>query len=59
MPAGIPVATFAIGKAGATNAALFAAAMLATSDAGVAKALAKFRGSQTEKVLANPDPRKG
>ena len=59
MPAGIPVATFAIGKAGATNAALFAAAMLATSEAGVAKALAKFRGSQTEKVLANPDPRKG
>ena len=58
MPAGIPVATFAIGKAGATNAALFAAAILATSDAAVAKALENFRDEQTRHVLANPDPRK-
>jgi len=47
MPAGIPVATFAIGKAGATNAALFAAAMLANESAAVAKALAAFRTQQT------------
>ncbi|HEY2396321.1 MAG TPA: 5-(carboxyamino)imidazole ribonucleotide mutase [Rudaea sp.] len=59
MPAGIPVATFAIGKAGAINAALFAAAMLAREDAAVAKALAQYRAAQTERVLSNPDPRKG
>ncbi len=59
MPAGIPVATFAIGKAGAINAALFAAAILALEDAAIAKALAKFRTAQTERVLSNPDPRKG
>ena len=58
MPAGVPVATFAIGKAGATNAALFAAALLATTNAKVAAALAEFREAQTEKVLSNPDPRK-
>jgi 5-(carboxyamino)imidazole ribonucleotide mutase len=58
MPAGVPVATFAIGKAGATNAALFAAAILAAGDAKVAAALAKFRATQTEQVLAKPDPRK-
>ena len=58
MPAGVPVATFAIGKAGATNAALFAAALLANSDEKVGKALAKFRSGQTGHVLANPDPRK-
>jgi 5-(carboxyamino)imidazole ribonucleotide mutase len=58
MPAGVPVATFAIGKAGATNAALFAAALLATTDGKVAAALAVFRETQTEKVLSNPDPRK-
>jgi 5-(carboxyamino)imidazole ribonucleotide mutase len=58
MPAGVPVATFAIGKAGATNAALFAAAMLAAADEKVAAALAGFRAAQTEKVLSNPDPRK-
>ena len=50
MPAGIPVATFAIGKAGAINAALFVGAMLATTDAGVHAALAKFRADQTRKV---------
>jgi 5-(carboxyamino)imidazole ribonucleotide mutase len=58
MPAGVPVATFAIGKAGATNAALFAAAVLALEDEKVARALADFRVAQTEAVLAKPDPRK-
>lgn len=43
MPAGVPVATFAIGEAGATNAALFAVAMLATDDAALAQALAEYR----------------
>jgi 5-(carboxyamino)imidazole ribonucleotide mutase len=53
----VPVATFAIGVAGATNAALFAAAILATTDAGLAKKLAEFRAAQTDKVLAAGDPR--
>ncbi len=57
MPAGVPVATFAIGKAGAVNAALFAAGVLALDDAAVARALADFRAAQTEQVLAKPDPR--
>lgn len=57
MPAGVPVATFAIGAAGATNAALFAAAILAVSDPRIATALADFRHAQTEQVLASPDPR--
>jgi 5-(carboxyamino)imidazole ribonucleotide mutase len=57
MPAGIPVATFAIGNAGATNAALFAAAMLAHDDAAIAAALAAFREKQTDDVAANDDPR--
>ncbi len=57
MPAGIPVATFAIGSAGATNAALFAAAILAGNDARIAAALAEFRASQTARVLAGADPR--
>ena len=57
MPAGIPVATFAIGNAGATNAALFAAAMLAATDPAIALALAAFRSKQTGDVLANDDPR--
>ncbi len=51
MPKGIPVATFAIGEAGAANAALFAVALLALSDAGLQKKLAKFRAKQTEAVL--------
>jgi 5-(carboxyamino)imidazole ribonucleotide mutase len=51
MPKGIPVATFAIGDAGAANAALFAVALLALSDAGLAKKLAEFRRKQTETVL--------
>ena len=57
MPSGVPVATFAIGKAGACNAALFAAAMLAATDRDVAQRLEKFRSEQTEQVLAKPDPR--
>jgi 5-(carboxyamino)imidazole ribonucleotide mutase len=58
MPAGIPVATFAIGQAGAANAALFAAAMLANGDPVVAASLAEFRATQTDEVVANDDPRK-
>jgi 5-(carboxyamino)imidazole ribonucleotide mutase len=50
MPAGIPTATFAIGKAGAVNAALFAVAMLANHDAGLARKLADFRKNQTAAV---------
>ena len=56
MPAGVPVATFAIGKAGAINAALFAAAILARSDPAVAGALAKFREEQTSAVRAESLP---
>jgi len=52
MPAGIPVATFAIGEAGATNAALFAASMLALGDADIASKLKAFRQQQKTKVLA-------
>jgi 5-(carboxyamino)imidazole ribonucleotide mutase len=52
MPAGIPVGTLAIGTAGATNAALFAAAILATSDAAVRQRLHAFRQQQANKVLA-------
>ncbi|MGH8446267.1 MAG: 5-(carboxyamino)imidazole ribonucleotide mutase [Solimonas sp.] len=51
MPAGIPVGTMAIGKAGATNAALLAAAILATTDKRLATKLAQFRSQQTAKVL--------
>jgi 5-(carboxyamino)imidazole ribonucleotide mutase len=57
MPAGVPVATFAIGSAGASNAALFAAAMLAADHAAIADALAAFRQKQTDDVAANSDPR--
>jgi 5-(carboxyamino)imidazole ribonucleotide mutase len=57
MPAGIPVATFAIGRAGAINAALHAAALIATTDAALAQRLDGFRREQTEAVLADPDPR--
>ena len=56
MPRGIPVGTLAIGRAGAVNAALLAAAILATEDATVAAALDGYRQAQTESVLANPDP---
>ena len=57
MTAGIPVATFAIGHAGAANAALFATALLAHDHPEVAAALEAFRREQTESVLAKPDPR--
>jgi len=56
MPGGIPVGCMAIGDAGAKNAALLAAAILATTDANVATALETFRGEQTDTVLANPSP---
>jgi 5-(carboxyamino)imidazole ribonucleotide mutase len=59
MPRGVPVATFAIGSAGAANAALFAAAIVALGNPAVAAALTRFRQSQTEAVLARPDPRQG
>ena len=59
MPAGVPVATVAIGKAGAVNAALLAAAIVATSDSTAAAALEAYRHSQTERVLEQPDPAKG
>jgi len=57
MPSGVPVATFAIGAAGAKNAALFAAAILANEHAGARAALDAFREAQTAAVLARPDPR--
>jgi 5-(carboxyamino)imidazole ribonucleotide mutase len=60
MPAGIPVHTFAIGRAGAINAALGAAAILALFDAKLAKKLDAYRAEQTKAVLENPTPgRKG
>jgi len=57
MPAGIPVATVAIGTAGAKNAALLAASILAGRHPAIGAALARFRAGQTEEVLARPDPR--
>jgi 5-(carboxyamino)imidazole ribonucleotide mutase len=51
MPGGVPVATFAIGKAGATNAALFAVSLLAAGNAALTKKLKSFRAAQTDKVL--------
>lgn len=57
MPAGIPVATFAIGRAGAINAALCAAAMLSLTDVALAARLDSFRAEQTDNVLAHSDPR--
>ncbi len=59
MPAGVPVATFAIGKAGAINAALFAAQILARRDPEVLQALVRHRDEQTKAVLGRPDPREG
>ncbi len=60
MPAGVPVGTLAIGKAGATNAGLLAASIVALYDARVARALAKFRAAQTKKVGMVPldEPKK-
>jgi len=57
MPSGVPVATFAIGAAGAKNAALFAAAILANENTEIRAALDAFRQAQTAAVLAKPDPR--
>lgn len=57
MPAGIPVATLAIGEAGAINAALLAAAILANKYVSIEKRLIAFRQVQTEQVMSNPDPR--
>jgi 5-(carboxyamino)imidazole ribonucleotide mutase len=56
MPGGIPVGTLAIGKAGAINAALLAAAIVGNKHREIREALRRFRAAQTEKVLANPDP---
>ena len=57
MPRGIPVATVAIGKSGAANAALLAAAILATKYPEIARALDQYRAAQTRQVLEHPDPR--
>ena len=57
MPAGIPVATFAVGKAGAVNAALFAASILAVEHPAIGQAVGSFRQAQSDKVLGDPDPR--
>ena len=56
MPAGIPVGTLAIGRAGAVNAALLAASILAVGDPAVGERLRAFRAAQTQAVLDNPDP---
>jgi 5-(carboxyamino)imidazole ribonucleotide mutase len=56
MPAGIPVGTLAIGRAGATNAALLAAAILALKYERIAQALDQYRSAQTAQVLSKPDP---
>lgn len=57
MPAGIPVGTLAIGKAGAINAALLAASILANHDPSARSAIDSYRAAQTERVLGKPDPR--
>lgn len=59
MPAGIPVATLAIGEAGAANAGLLAASILGNKYPEIAAALDAFRARQTETVLSQPDPREG
>ena len=56
MPAGIPVGTLAIGRAGAVNAALLAASILAVGDPAVGERLRAFRAAQTQAVLDSPDP---
>ena len=56
MPAGVPVGALAVGRAGAVNAALLAAAIVARADAGVAERLRAFRAAQTQAVLDDPDP---
>jgi 5-(carboxyamino)imidazole ribonucleotide mutase len=57
MPAGIPVGTLAIGVAGATNAALLAASILGNTQPAIRAAVEAYRAAQTDKVLAQPDPR--
>lgn len=57
MPAGVPVATFAIGRAGAVNAALFAAELLGIKFVEIRETLRAYREAQTKSVLENPDPR--
>ena len=59
MPAGVPVGTLAIGKAGAINAALLAASILGIKHAPIREALRAYRDRQTQTVLQNPDPRGG
>jgi 5-(carboxyamino)imidazole ribonucleotide mutase len=59
MPAGVPVGTLAIGKAGAVNAALLAAGILGVKHPGFREALRRYREQQTQRVLENPDPRTG
>jgi 5-(carboxyamino)imidazole ribonucleotide mutase len=56
MPAGVPVGTVAVGRPGAVNAALLAAAILAHGDGGIARRLEAFRAAQTQTVLDDPDP---
>jgi 5-(carboxyamino)imidazole ribonucleotide mutase len=56
MPAGVPVGTLAIGRSGAVNAALLAAAVVALRDGDVREGLLRFRRQQTDDVLAHPDP---
>ncbi|MCC6547716.1 5-(carboxyamino)imidazole ribonucleotide mutase [Candidatus Sumerlaeota bacterium] len=58
MPAGIPVGTLAVGRAGAVNAALLAASILANHDERIRRALKAFRGEQTKKILKGRDPRR-
>jgi 5-(carboxyamino)imidazole ribonucleotide mutase len=57
MPAGVPVGTLAIGRAGAVNAALLAASILANKHPEIREALRRFRAEQTQSVLDHPDPR--
>ena len=59
MPGGVPVATMAIGKAGAINAGLFAATILANKYPPIRDAIKSFRSRQTQAVLEKPDPRAG
>ena len=59
MPAGVPVGTLAVGKAGATNAGLLAVAILALTRPALALALEEYRRNQTQQVLDHPDPRAG
>ncbi|MEX0851400.1 MAG: AIR carboxylase family protein, partial [Gaiellaceae bacterium] len=56
MPAGIPVGTLAIGRAGAVNAALMATAILASADEEIESRLRRFRREQAQKILDEPDP---